>query len=164
MVNSQGIEVMAAGPETREPLSRMLELYQHDLSDIWDQDLDAKGEYGYDLSRYWLDPGCFPYVFLAAGHFAGFALVDQAVKLPGGEFWMDQFFVMKKYRRRGLGRQAAHDVFARHRGAWQVGQMTANKPAQEFWRATITAFTVGGFVEQRLTEGWWQGSIQTFRS
>ena len=26
------------------PIRRMLELYQHDLSDIWDQDLDVHGE------------------------------------------------------------------------------------------------------------------------
>ena len=36
----------------------MLELYQHDLSDIWDQDLDAAGEFGYDLTKYWRDPAC----------------------------------------------------------------------------------------------------------
>ena len=33
-------------------IQRMLELYQHDLSDIWDQDLDSHGEYGYALDRY----------------------------------------------------------------------------------------------------------------
>lgn len=28
----------------RVALQRMLEPYQHDLSDLWDQDLDARGE------------------------------------------------------------------------------------------------------------------------
>jgi hypothetical protein len=53
-----------AAPHDRLPLQRMLELYQHDLSDIWDQDLDRHGEYGYPLDRYWADPRCVPYVFL----------------------------------------------------------------------------------------------------
>jgi predicted acetyltransferase len=80
-----------AAPHDRLPLQRMLELYQHDLSDIWDQDLDRHGEYGYPLDRYWADPRCVPYVFLVDGRYAGFGLVDGEVKLPGGDHWMDQF-------------------------------------------------------------------------
>lgn len=41
------LEVRPAAAADRLPLSRMLELYQHDLSDVWDQDLDVRGEYGY---------------------------------------------------------------------------------------------------------------------
>jgi hypothetical protein len=45
------------------PIRRMLELYQHDLSDIWDQDLDVHGEYGYALDRYWHQPVHQAFVF-----------------------------------------------------------------------------------------------------
>ncbi|MGF6243738.1 hypothetical protein P3T42_005503 [Paraburkholderia sp. GAS38] len=44
------IVVRKASAEERLPLYRMLELYQHDLSDIWDQDLDVHGEYGYSIA------------------------------------------------------------------------------------------------------------------
>ena len=57
----------------------MLELYQHDLSDIWDQDLDSHGEYGYALDRYWDTEGFYPFVVIVNGKYAGFALVNQAV-------------------------------------------------------------------------------------
>ena len=69
-------EVRAAIPADRLPNYRMLELYQHDLSDIWDQDLDCHGEYGYALDRYWDTEGCFPFVAITDGKYAGFALVD----------------------------------------------------------------------------------------
>ena len=115
--------VKRAAPEERLPLHRMLELYQHDLSDIWNQDLDPHGEYGYDLDRYWQDPRCHPYVFLVGDRYAGFALVDPRVRIPGDDFWIDQFFVMKKYRRGGIGIAAATRIFALHPGRWQVGQM-----------------------------------------
>jgi len=72
----RNFEVRAATPADRLPIYRMLELYQHDLSDIWDQDLDCHGEYGYALDRYWDTEGCFPFVAIAAGKYAGFALVD----------------------------------------------------------------------------------------
>jgi GNAT superfamily N-acetyltransferase len=98
------VDVSLATAAERTPLFRMLELYQHDLSDIWDQDVDAAGEFGYGLDRYWSEAGNWPYVFRVNNHFAGFALVDTRVKLPNGDFWMDQFFVMKKYRGRGVGK------------------------------------------------------------
>jgi hypothetical protein len=47
------LDIRLATVADRQPLQRMLELYQYDLSDIWDQDLDAAGEFGYGLDRYW---------------------------------------------------------------------------------------------------------------
>jgi predicted acetyltransferase len=158
------LTVLRAAAQERPLLARMLELYQHDLSDIWDQDLDAHGEFGYDLDRFWRDPACAPYVFRAGGQPAGFALVDARVRLPGGDLWMDQFFVMRKYRGRGVGRDAALAVFRAHPGRWQVGQMPANVAAQRFWRRTIGLFTGGDYTEVTVTSGGWQGVVQCFES
>lgn len=158
------IHVTRAREAERVLLQRMLELYQHDLSDIWDQDLDANGEYGYALDRYWNDPACTPYIIRIGDQAAGFALVDNKIKIPGGTFWMDQFFIAKKYRGQGVGAIAARRVFALHAGEWQVGQMTANYAAQVFWRRVIGEFTMGNFVETELTSGWWRGFVQQFIS
>jgi predicted acetyltransferase len=59
-------------------------------------------------------------------------LVDQEVKVACGEFWMDQFFIMKKYPKRGMGSAAARIIFNIHFGQWQVRQMTTNFIAQSF--------------------------------
>lgn len=142
----------------------MLELYQHDLSNIWDQDLDAHGEYGYSLDRYWSNERCFPFVATLAGRYAGFALVDSAVKVGSNGQWMDQFFVLKKYRRGGLGSVLARNVFETLPGPWEVGQMTNNQAAQTFWRKIISEYTAGAFVEHKLESGWWQGYVQCFSS
>ena len=156
------LQVRPATLEDRLPIARMLELYQHDLSDVWDQDLDGHGEYGYSLDRYWRNPACKPFVFEVAGKHAGFALVDDSVSLPGNQLWMAQFFVLKKYRRRGIGRAAACQVFDQARGRWEVGQMPLNLPAQTFWRRVIAAYTGGNFVEHALNDERWQGLLQCF--
>ena len=158
----QGLEVRAATADDRLPLYRMLELYQHDLSDVWDQDLDSHGEYGYALDHYWADPACQPFMFVVAGRYAGFALVDAAVQLAGSERWIAQFFVVKKYRRQGVGRAAARAVFERMPGRWEVGQMPRNTPAQAFWRRVIGEYTGGRFVEHTLDAEGWQGVLQCF--
>jgi predicted acetyltransferase len=156
--------VRRAGPDDRLPVFRMLELYQHDLSDIWDQDLDAHGEYGYSLDRYWSKPDCHPFVATVNGRYAGFALVDGAVKVGPTGHWMDQFFILKKYRRSGVGRVLARTVFDALPGPWEVGQMMLNQPAQTFWRNVISEYTAGACVEHELQGGWWEGRVQCFAS
>lgn len=156
--------VRLALPADRLPLHRMLELYQHDLSDIWDQDLDAHGEYGYALDRYWDSEGWHPFVATAADKYAGFALVNQSVRLGMEGYWMDQFFVLKKYRRQGVGQLLATTAFSSLPGRWEVGQMPRNLTAQAFWRRVIGAYTAGRFKEHEIRTGWWQGVIQVFES
>jgi predicted acetyltransferase len=156
------LQVRQATAADRLPIARMLELYQHDLSDLWDQDLDVHGEYGYALDSYWRHPSCKPFVFTVAGKYAGFALVDDAVSLPDNELWMAQFFVMKKYRRHGVGSAAAGHIFDQVRGRWEVGQMPLNLPAQAFWRRVIGAYTGGRFVEHDLNDERWHGLLQCF--
>ena len=157
-------EVRIAEATERLALSRMLELYQHDLSDIWDQELDADGQYGYALDRYWQDDDCRPFLALVDGRYAGFALVDRSVKVGRSGYWMEQFFVVKKYRRRGVGGALATHVFAALPGAWEVGQMPENIAAQTFWRRVIGSFTGGRYTEHQLVSGWWQGVVQCFVS
>ncbi|HET7862839.1 MAG TPA: GNAT family N-acetyltransferase [Burkholderiaceae bacterium] len=156
--------VRLASPEDRLPIRRMLELYQHDLSDIWDQDLDSHGEYGYALDHYWAAEGCHAFVATMAGRYAGVALVNQAVRVGVEGLWMDQFFVLRKYRRHGVGRLLARSVFESLPGRWEVGQMPQNLAAQAFWRTVIGEYTGGRFKEQEVRSGSWQGVIQVFES
>jgi len=157
-------EVHIASRDDRLPIQRMLELYQHDLSDIWDQDLDAHGDYGYALDRYWDTEGFHAFVASAEGRYAGFALVNQAVRVGTEGCWMDQFFVLKKYRRQGVGELLAASAFAALPGRWEVGQMPQNLAAQAFWRRIVGAYTSGKFREHELRTGPWQGVVQVFES
>jgi predicted acetyltransferase len=159
---TEDVEIRAARAEDRPALQRMLELYQYELSDLWDQDLDAHGEYGYALGRFWSTNDCHAFVATVAGHYAGFALADGAVKVGRSGNWMDQFFVLKKYRRGGVGAALARHVFDAMPGRWEVGQMPDNLAAQAFWRRVIAQYTGGAFTETVLTSGWWQGVVQLF--
>jgi predicted acetyltransferase len=143
-------------------LSRMLELYQYELSDICDQELDSQGEFGYDTSKHLQGQGFFAHVLLVDRHYAGFALVAPAMVTRREGFWMEQFFVLKKYRRAGNGLALARYVLQCHPGAWEVGQMTANRAARHFWRTVIADVTHGDFVDIEVSDGWWQGTVQQF--
>jgi predicted acetyltransferase len=157
-------EIRSALADEQLPIYRMLELYQHDLSDVWDQDLNTHGEYGYALDEYWLTRDCNAFVVLVESRYAGVALVNRRPKMPGADHWLEQFFIIKKYRRRGIGAAAAGALFDSMPGVWQVGQMPLNKPAQAFWRRVVAQYTGGSYQEQRLESGPWQGLLQQFKS
>ena len=131
------ISVSVAQWPDRPVLSRLLELYQYDLSEVWPQDLNAHGEYGFAVDRYLRNPLLRAYLFHVDGRHAGFGLVDPDVSLPDNEYWMGQFFVMKRYRRLGVGSRCARHIFDQFRGRWEVGQMPLNYPAQAFWRPRV---------------------------
>lgn len=159
---SPEVLIRRAATSDRVPLFRMLELYQHDLSDIWDQDIDGNGEYGYALDRYWSSEQCHPFIATVNGRYAGFSLIDQAVKVGTEGHWVDQFFVLKKYRQLGVGSTLALGSFSALPGHWEVGQMLANQVAQHFWRKVVSQYTAGAFVEHKLTGGRWEGYVQCF--
>jgi predicted acetyltransferase len=55
---------------------------------------------------------------------------------------------MKKYRRAGLGKLVAKDIFKIHKGQWEVYQIDNNEPAQHFWKKAIEEYTGGKFTER----------------
>lgn len=110
-----------------------MELYLHDFSPMDGADVGPEGTYGYDLlDRYWIDPDRHPFLFRAGGQWAGFGLVR-----VGPPHDMAEFFVMRKYRRRGVGTESARALFASFRGVWQVRQIWTNPNATAFWRLAI---------------------------
>ncbi|MCY7319633.1 MAG: GNAT family N-acetyltransferase [Ramlibacter sp.] len=156
------LELRKARPDDFSALQQMLELYQYDLSDIWHQDTDAEAKYGFNLERHRQGERFHAHVALEGSQYVGFALVAPAIVTRKDGSWMEQFFILKKYRRSGVGRALALHVFSSHPGPWEVGQMPANLAARAFWRKVIAAATAGSFVEVQITQGWWQGVVQQF--
>ena len=156
------VELRKARPEDFPAVQQMLELYQYELSDIWPQETDAEGKYGYDLERHKQGERFHAHVALEGTQYVGFALVAPAIVTRTEGSWMEQFFILKRYRRCGAGRDLALHVLCSHPGLWEVGQMPANLAAQAFWRRVIAVATQGAFVELQVTEGWWQGIVQQF--
>ena len=114
-------------------VDHLLELYLHDLSEFTAANVGSHGLYGYFyLDDYWTEPDRHPFLFRAEGHWAGLAFVRS-----GSPHDMAEFFVMRRFRRKGIGRAAARILFERFPGDWQIRQLAANGPATHFWRSVI---------------------------
>src|SRR5882672_3536388 len=130
------IEVIPAAAEQEPILANLLELYAHDFSEFLDLELGADGRFGYKrLALYWSEPGRQPFLVRIDGKLAGLVLVKNGSDVSGNTtVWdMAEFFVIRGYRRRGIGTQIAHEVWKRFPGAWEVRVMESNIPAYHFW-------------------------------
>lgn len=120
-----------------------------------------------DIDRYYAQDEHHEYLVRVDDQLAGFVLVS-----PGRSFrdpdetvwWIDEFFVMRKYRRLGVGEHVATTLFDRFEGVWQVAEMDVNTGAQAFWRGVIDRYTSGTYEEMWFDDEQWLGPVQYFRS
>jgi predicted acetyltransferase len=156
------IKLEKAAIEQKSVLRNLLELYNYDFTEFEPDDVDENGLYGYKyLDHYWIEKGRNPFFIRVDGKLAGFVLVREVgISLGNRVYSMAEFFVMKKYRKTGVGRKAANMVFDTLRGEWKVSEIENNIPAQCFWRKVISEYTKGSFEEIR--EVGWHGPIQRF--
>jgi predicted acetyltransferase len=159
------IAVQRAEREQEEVLRRLLQLYAYDFSEILGLEIDADGRFTQPaLEPYWTDPRHEAFFIRADGRLAGFALVRQGSRLSSdADVWdMEEFFVMRRHRRSGVGSESARQIFDAHRGKWEVRQRRENGGARSFWRAVIAAYSGAAFTEAELDDERWRGSVQSF--
>jgi predicted acetyltransferase len=113
--------------------------------------------YVYDMSRFTgaqPDDGVFPYRHFDAywregearlawwakvgGEIAGFALV----RFDAGERCHEiaEFFIVNRWRRRGVGLSFARLLLARFPGPWRLHELANNTDAIAFWRRVLAGF------------------------
>ncbi len=146
------LDIQPATLADKTILRHMWELYLYDFSEFTGEDLNPNGLFEthyFDL--YWLEEDRrFPFLFRVDGNLAGFAFVRLADDPDGRALrHISEFFIMRKYRGKGLGEQAARFMFDRFPGAWSVRQIAANQPARAFWRRVIERYTGGDYSETR---------------
>jgi predicted acetyltransferase len=142
------LQVAQANEVEKPVLRRLLELYLHDLSEFDGRDVDSHGAFGYRyLDHYWREEGRHPFLVRVDGALAGFVLVDTRCERDESDFEVAEFFIMKRYRRRRIGKMVAFHVFDLFPGVWEISQLPANLPARTFWRKVVRKYARGNFKE-----------------
>lgn len=138
-------------------LANLLELYIHDLSAVFPGiELGADGRFGYGkLSLYWSEPGTrFPFLIKCDARVVGFALATRGSPATDDPTVFDvaEFFVLRRFRRTGVGRRAAELLWNRLPGKWTVRVSEGNSGALRFWPGVIAEHT-GGSATERMHSG-----------
>jgi predicted acetyltransferase len=131
-------------------LAALAQLYQYDFSEIEGGVTGLDGRFSYldDLEDRLVVPDATAWLFrLIDPQFhvetlAGFALVLPVT--DGSANWaIDEFFVLRKYRRLGVGRAAATAIVKSAPGTWVVQGTRNNVNARMFWDKVVEEVAFG---------------------
>ncbi len=156
------IQILQAQANDQDAIRNLVSYYIYDLSAVMGWECPESGRYGGcdELPQYWGGepdhPSCrwpaewrgYPFLIRVSGRLAGFALVRERGDEDPVLRDVGDFFILRRYRGQGVGRQAAFSLFDRFPGPWEVAQMQGNQPAILFWRKVIAAYT-GGVYQER---------------
>jgi len=136
------VTIRPAGEGDRLLIKNLFNLYQNDLS-VYCDDFSYPDENGY------FDPdaaegvlpfggGVFPYIILEDGHIAGFIMcTDASYALPGCAWRLEEIYLVRPARGRGIAREAFRLITADRPGRWCLSVYRRNEPAKGFWLKTL---------------------------
>lgn len=137
-------------PTTVEQLPLIANLYQfyaYESSDWEQEDVELDGRFYIHephLQRYWQEPQWSAQLILADGFIAGFLLIERS-ELPGiNALELADLFILKKYRRQGIGRALVEQVILADGGSWLVSFYPQDHLASSFWNQLFKQLPLRG--------------------
>lgn len=135
------IDLTRATREEIPVLRSLMQFYLYDIASLDHWDLREDGAYGNPerIESFWVEKDYDRFLIRVDGVLAGFAITSRS---PDAAIHViNEFFVLRRYRRSGVGRAVARRLFEGHDGTWYLTVMRANVPAQDFWASVISDLT-----------------------
>jgi predicted acetyltransferase len=138
-------------------VKNLVPYYIYDMSEYLRWPVNSEGRHdGCDgIEKYWSDADKHAFILRSGGEPAGFVLLLEGNHGPDIDYSFTDFFVLRKFRHRGVGERIARRFFDRYPGGWQVDHLKHNRAAAIFWRKVIGRYTRGKFMikSARCREG-----------
>jgi len=98
--------------------------------------------------NWWIRNRCEHYLIRVENTPAGFVMICTQKDLlpPAIDYELLDFSITPKYRRQGIGREAALQALELYRGRWVLYQLEKNLPARAFWQTVLSAYTRGKYT------------------
>lgn len=169
---AMGVRVTPADLTQRPLLEGLLQFYVYDFSELEPAesdalDFDESGRLGPfpPPADYWTDPNWHALLIRLDGKIAGFAFINtRSHKGEQVQRNMAEFFVARKFRRRGVASEAVRQILALLPGSWEVAVKESNVAAKQFWPRAISAAGVAGLSFSDGDGQRWRGPIWAFRA
>jgi len=149
--------------EEKEILKNLGEYYIYDQSRYGSIDVNEFGLFDDldDLDLYWTEKNRHPFFIKVDNKLAGFILVydDRQIEEIESNYAIDDFFVMDKYKRQGIGKYCVKCILNKFSGKWQIWFHPSNDVAKKFWLKAINEYTKGKFELIKNNEPYYDGTI-----
>lgn len=159
------VTIQPADLALRPAIEQLVQLWYYDLSAADGSELNDQGRFDTPShDEYWAEEGHYPFLIRANGQLAGFALVNRKSRIhtPFDGHTIAALLVVRKYRRQGVGRSAATQIFDRLPGRWEIGSHRVHSVAHAFWRSVLDRYTGGQYIETWVNSPGWAGPVHSF--
>lgn len=140
------VQLVKVKENEQKILKNLLSLYLHDLSQYsHDLDINDEGYFEYDsFAAFFEEELLHPYLIKNNNDFIGLILVSEApYAKPSTNYCIQEFFILKKYRGRGLAQEAISQLFTIFKGIYSLMILKTNRPALHFWRNYYKSNKIG---------------------
>jgi predicted acetyltransferase len=167
------VRVRSAGGCERPLIENLSQFYIYDFSEMETAGSSAIefGDHGFypplpDIDLYWRIEGFRPLLIHDRQRLVGFTLINTRSHRGGRvEHNMAEFFVARKYRRRGVATEAVRQILALYPGHWEIAVAERNAAARAFWpHALAAAPNICQVVRLEGDSERWRGPIWSFRT
>ena len=167
------VSIRPAYARERRVIESLSQFYSYDFSEMeaaCSSNLEFGDHGGYPplpgIDSYWRIEGFRPLLIRVEQRLAGFSLINTSSHRGGRvEHNMAEFFVARKYRRRGVATEAVRQILNLYPGQWEIAVAKRNTAAMAFWPHAIAA--APNFSQLVRPEGdgeHWRGPIWSFRT
>ncbi len=141
MPTPSAIQLVPATPADYPAVTQLCAYYLYDLSEFTGWACPEDGQFrGCDaMFSAWASGTNYPYLLRVDGELAGFAAVG--IDVATREFYLQEFFILRKFRRQGIGTAVVAKLLAQFSDAWRIDWLAANHPAGAFWPTAIERYT-----------------------
>ncbi|MBR1822418.1 MAG: GNAT family N-acetyltransferase [Clostridia bacterium] len=129
------IKLIDVRPEHRELLWNVHQKYLYEMTNYYDDEMDAAGNYHYGhFDAYFTEPEREALLIYDGRSLVGFAMVNPYSYIhEKPDHVLAEFTVFPMYRKRHIASVAAGMIFSRYPGRWEIKYNERNAPAKRLW-------------------------------
>jgi len=156
---------------TKENLKIAKNLVHYYIYDLgvpmgWDPRTDGVYDGCDEMAENWNNEKYHSYLIYNGDIPIGFAVVKELIKTKI-VYEIEEFFVLRRYRKKNVGKKVAFELFDSFQGNWQVRVLKQNTPAISFWSRIINIYTTNICKSEEILHkcpysGTWEMTKYTF--
>jgi predicted acetyltransferase len=136
------LELVKVQPAQRECLWNLLQKYLYEMTNYYDDELDALGNYHHRyFDGYFTEPERTALFLYADQTLVGFAMLNPYSYFgEHPDHVLAEFTIFPRYRHKHLGTEAAELILKTYKGSWEIKYNEKNAGAKALWQQVTAPY------------------------
>ncbi|OHB58397.1 MAG: hypothetical protein A2173_08780 [Planctomycetes bacterium RBG_13_44_8b] len=137
--------------DDKDVLKNLYLYYAHDLSEFNDSlKTDPNGLFGNSIDLYFNDGRLIPLKIILENSIIGFLFCSKGQTV---DYVIQDMFILRNYRNRGLGKLALKQLFSLYPGKFGLDILIKNTPAKLFWTHCLEHLGINYTSSELISDG-----------